>query len=379
MVIQQDEKVENVKDIFNNKNILRIEIINKKLNSINHNDRIDGLKLAFKNYTDLPKNEAINILTKAAKDESKPVRLWILTSFNGILGKNIPIEVRRDISRLLLKTDDDEIKQKAIEFLNVPVENKPNTSTSNELIEEMRFKQTEIFKNNINDFPKNDLNYKEKKSELSQVQKEDNELKEYILCLTLWMGGDGAIFNLRDILQYLPNNENDIKRNLEELRQDKILRNVNGNYSLTKRGSILADSILLKIIARWNNASEWVNQQGYATIHHGFIEDRRNTALSNLYLSSRSFITDYFQFVLENLVEYYSYKKISYFSNFRRILIFFSLNPTLDFLRSKREEFEDVIWDFSNNEVVKTVDYNNEKLIVIKNDLLRRRNKEWNK
>ncbi|MCZ7400617.1 MAG: hypothetical protein O8C61_00160 [Candidatus Methanoperedens sp.] len=398
MITQQDEKVENVKNIFS-KNMSVQETIIKKIHSNDYNKRIEALKLFFQNFSILPEKEANDILEIATRDESKKVRLWMLTSFNGILGKNIPMDIRRDTCRLLMKTDDEEIKRRSSEFLNIPVENKKKI-TLDENNENLLFKQKRLeiidkhFDNNSNDLigrtenikdiinyiSINDSNFKEKKSELSQVQKEDNLLKEYILCLTLWMGGDGAIFNIRDVIQYLPNNENDIRRNLEELREDKILKNIEGNYSLTKRGSVLADSILLKIIARWNSASEWVNQPGYATIHHGFIEDKRNIALSNIYLSSRSFITDYFQFVLENLVEYYSYKKISFFSNFRRILICLSLNPTLDFLRPKRGELEDVIWDFTNNEVVKTVDYNNEKLIVIKDDFLTRRNKkEWKK
>ena len=147
----------------------------------------------------------------------------------------------------------------------------------------------------------------------------------------------------------------------------------NGMYSLTAKGSTVTNSILMKIIARWSNASEWVSQPGYMTIHHGFIKDGRNIALSNLYLSSRSFITDYFQIVLENFVEHDSHRNISYFQNFRKILILISLSPALDLLKRKSGEVVEILSDFVESGAIKVVDYNSEKVIVISSELLKRR------
>lgn len=378
--MQQDEKVENVIDIFNQKNIYLHKKVNEKINDVSYRVRIEGLKLLFENYFDFPSEEAFKILTKSAEDDTKSLKIWIIDNFNRSLGKNIPIEVRRDISRILMKTNDEIIKQKVMEFLTIPVDIKCIKSESNK--DRKAFQK--VISNNQSHFSTyndkrlskgSDKNFKN--AILPHSHNNFSEMKEYILCLTLWMGGDGAIINFLDISQYLPNNQIDIKKSLDELCKENILTNLEGNYSLTKRGSILTDSILLKMIARWYNASEWVNIQGYSTIHHGFIKDKRNTALSNLQLSSRSFITDYFQFVLENLVEYYSYKNISYFSNFRKILILICLNPTLNFMRLKSKEIGEIFTDFSENEIVKIMDYDDEKLIMFNEKLLmRRQNKD---
>ena len=375
-MIQQDEKVENVIDIFNQKNISLHKEINEKITNVSYRVRIEGLKLLFENYFDLPSEEAFKILTKGAEDDSKSLKIWMIDNFNSSLGKNIPIEVRRDISRILMKTNDETIKQKVMKFLTIPVDIKvikPESNKDKKTFQKVISTNQSHFStyNNIRLSKKSDEYFKN--STLPYSYEHLNEIKEYILCLTLWMGGDGAIINFFDISQYLPNNQKDIKKSLEGLRKEKILTYLEGNYSLTKRGSILTDSILLKIIARWYNASEWVNIQGYSTMHHGFIKDKRNTALSNLQLSSRSFITDYFQCVLENLVEYYSYKKISYFSSFRKILILICLNPTLKFMRLKSKEFGEIFTDFSDNEIIKIVDYNDEKLIIFNDKLLMRR------
>lgn len=374
--MQQDEKVENVIDIFNQKNISLHKEINEKITNVKYKVRIEGLKLLFENYFDLPSEEAFKILTKGAEHGSKSLKMWMIDNFNSSLGKNIPIEVRRDVSRILMKTNDETIKQKVMEFLTIPVDINISKSESNKDRENIKKiilnKQSNFLIYNDNLFSKKiDENFRN--ATLSYPYNNFSEMKEYILCLTLWMGGDGAIINFFDISQYLPNNQKDIKKSLEGLRKEKILTHLEGNYSLTKRGATLTDSILLKIIARWYNASEWVNIQGYSTIHHGFIEDKRNTALSNLQLSSRSFITDYFQSVLENLVEYYSYKKISYFSSFRKILILICLNPTLKFMRLKSEEFGEIFTDFSDNDIIKIVDYNDEKLIIFNDKLLMKR------
>jgi hypothetical protein len=379
--MQQDEKVENVIDIFNQKNISLRKEINEKIADVSYRVRMEGLKLLFENYFDLPSEEALKNLTKGAEDDSKYLKIWMINNFNSSLGKNIPIEVRRDISRKLMKNNDETIKQKVKEFLTLPVDIKISKSESNK--DRENIKQM-LFNKQSNFLTYNDELFSKKYGEIfknATISDPDNnfcEMKEYILCLTLWMGGDGAIINYVDISQYLPNNIKDIKKSLEELRKEKILINLEGNYSLTKRGSILTDSILLKIIARWYNASEWVNIQGYSTMHHGFIKDKRNTALSNLQLSSRSFITDYFQCVLENLVEYYSYKKISYFSSFRKILILICLNPTLNFMRLKSKEFGEIFTDFSDTDIIKIVDHNDEKLILFNEKLLiRRQSKDW--
>lgn len=376
-MIQQDEKVENVIDIFNQKNISLHKEINEKITNVSYKVRIGGLKLLFENYFDLPSEEAFKILTKGAEDGSKSLKIWMIDYFNSSLGKNIPIEVRRDISRILMKTNDETIKQKVMEFLTIPVDiniSKLESNKDRQNIKQIIFNKQSNFltyHNNNLFSKKDDENFRNATSSYSFNN--FSEMKEYILCLTLWMGGDGAIINFFDISQYLPNNQKDIKKSLEGLRKEKILTHLDGNYSLTKRGATLTDSILLKIIARWYNASEWVNIQGYSSMHYGFIKDKRNTALSNLQLSSRSFITDYFQCVLENLVEYYSYKKISYFSSFRKILILICLNPTLKFMRLKSKEFGEIFTDFSDNEVIKIVDYNDEKLIIFNDKFLMRR------
>jgi len=379
-MIQQDEKVENIIDIFNKNNLLNE--INKDISNKNYKIRIEGLKLVFENYSNLPKNESYNFLLKGAKDGSKNLKLWVIESFNSTLGKNIPIEVRRDICRILMKTNDEIIKKKSIEILNIPVSPEFSKLTLNEnnIDNIVITKQTKIEKDNNNSFlTPHDIQFSDKEMKLYGTKKIDVKLKEYILCLTLWMGGDGAIFDQFDILQYLPSYGKEIEFILGELEKEKILKKIDGNYSLTKRGSILVDSILLVNIAKWYNASVWADKSDYSTIHHGFIKDKRNNALSNFSLSIRSFITDYFQFILENFVEFYDYKKMSYFSSFRKILILISLNPTLDFFKKNNNEFGQILTDFSDSEVIKTINYNNGKLIIIKNDLLMRHyNKDRN-
>ena len=382
MAIQQDEKVENINEIFNRKNIDLIEPGNKELhnNKKNSESLIHQFKLIFENYSNLPKNETITILLNGAKSGHNQLKLWMIDSFKSKLGEKIPIEVRRDISRILMKSNDQTIRQKSIDFLNTPVKqfdklvsNKNKEKNNNKLKTEQKHFS---IKDDISLSTAYDLNNIDKKKELSPKYNIDIQLKEYILCLTLWMGGDGAIFNVSDISQYLPYKNQDIKKGLEELRKEKILGYADGNYVLLKRGSILADSVLLKIIAQWYNTSILVDRPGYSTIHYGFIKDKRNVALSNFTLSLRSFVTDYFQFILEKFVEYYSYKKISYFSNFRKILILIALNPTLNFLKEKRNEFNDVFSDFSESELIKIIDTKNGKLILIKDDFLMRRNKK---
>ncbi len=380
MTIQQDEKIENVKEIFDEKIIPIHKEVTKKIAEINDNFRIEKIKSILENYSKSSEPEIFKVLENSAENGREYVSLWLIDYFNNPLVKNIPIEVRRDIARILMKTTNKIIKQKAIEFLSKPVinvsDNSVTTNVDKDIIdiksnkpETLRVDESLSSKDSsFHDFIE--------KAEVNHVSKVGIELKEYILCLTLWIGGDGAIFNLWDLSQYLPYSEKDIIYALKELQLEKIIKKNNIDYSLTERGSILANSILIKIIVKWYNASEWVNNKSHRTIHHGFIIDKRNTAISNLLLGSRSFVTDYFQTVLENLVESYGFKKITFFSNFRRLLILISLNPTLEFLKPKSKEFSDVFSDFKDHEVLNIVEYNNEKLILIRNDFLMRLSKK---
>ena len=111
----------------------------------------------------------------------------------------------------------------------------------------------------------------------------------------------------------------------------------------------------------------------YQTIHHGFLMYSRNKAISDLFRSARSFVTDYFQIVLENLVEKYSYKDISYFKDFRKILIRICLNPISDFVKNDNENYKEVLNSFLKEEIIKTIDYKNNKIIVINNEYLKRK------
>jgi len=208
---------------------------------------------------------------------------------------------------------------------------------------------------------------------LSDFTQDLSDLSEIILCLILWMGGDVAIFNKEELIYYLPHNKDDIKICLEELENAKILNKQGDNYTLTKKGSFLADYSLIKLISKWAYVSRLKGYPKYQTIHHGFLMYSRNIAISDLFRSARSFVTDYFQIVLENLVEKYSYKDISYFKDFRKILIRICLNPISDFVKNDNENYKEVLNSFLKEEIIKTIDYKNNKIIVINNEYLKRK------
>ena len=200
-MIQQDEKVENIIDIFNGNDLLNK--INKDISNKNYETRIEGLKLVFENYSNLPKKESYKFLLKGADDRSKNLKLWVLEA----LGKNIPVEVRRDICKILMETNDEMIKKKSTEIFNIHIspEFDKLALNENDIGDIVITKQTKIEKDYTNSlFTPHDIRFSNKGMELYGNKKIDIELKEYILCLTLWMGGDGAIFDQFDILQYLP-------------------------------------------------------------------------------------------------------------------------------------------------------------------------------
>lgn len=354
------KETEKMKGIFNAISLSIMKDINLKMHDSNYKVRIECLKTIFDRYSDLPRDVTYYTLIESTMDESPLLSKWLFNSIAGALGDKMPIEVRRDVCRKLMKNTDDEIIRKsAMEYLNKPVGTRPNEVLGG------------VHGQNVGSGLKSDKLSSRKKSTFHGI---DADLKDNILCLTLWMGGDGAIFNLNDISKYLYNNEESIQKCLNVLKNQKIIVSVDGNYSLTRRGSILTDSILLKKIAHWNNMSEWVNLSGYSTIHHGFVEDRRNIALSDLFTSSRSFVVDYFQNLLENIVDNYNYKNISYFLHFRKILVLLSLNPTLNFLKINGNEFGEVMSDFYDTRLIKTIDYNGDKIILVNNSILLRKN-----
>ena len=208
---------------------------------------------------------------------------------------------------------------------------------------------------------------------LSNFTQDSSKLSRIILRLVLWMGGDAAIFNEEELSYYLPHSKEDIVSSLEKLENAKILNKQGDNYSLTKKGYLLADYSLINLISNWAYVSQLKGDSKYKTIHHGFLIYSRNIAISNLFRSSRSFVTDYFQIVLENLVEKYSHKDISYFKDFRKILIRICLNPISNFVETDNENFKEVLNSFLKEETIKTIDYRNNKLIVINNEYLKRK------
>ncbi len=208
---------------------------------------------------------------------------------------------------------------------------------------------------------------------LSNFTQDSSELSEIILCLVLWMGGDAAIFNSEELIYYLPYNKDDIERCLEEFENTKIVNKQGDDYySLTKKGSFLADYSLIKLISTWAYVSRLKGYSKYQTIHHGFLMYSRNIAISNLFRSSRSFVTDYFQIVLENLVEKYSDKDISYFKDFRKILIRISLNPISDFVKNDNENYKEILNSFFKEEIIKAIDYKSNEIIVINVEYLKK-------
>ena len=207
---------------------------------------------------------------------------------------------------------------------------------------------------------------------LSNFTQDSSELRDTILCLVLWMGGDAAIFNSDELIYYLPYNKDDIEACLDELENAKIVNKQEEDYSLTKKGSFLADYSLMKLISTWAYVSRLKGYSKYQTIHHGFLMYSRNTAISNLFRSSRSFVTDYFQIVLENLVEKYRDKNISYFKYFRKILIRISLNPISDFVKNDNENYKEILNSFFKEEIIKAIDDKSNEIIVINVEYLKK-------
>lgn len=369
----QDEKV-SIKDILIEKNSSLREEINKKLSESNVKSRKTAALQIVDNYNIFRKEELIELLNKLSLDKSDDVKFLVISFLTHDGGKIFQPEKRQEfIKTILNNTNNIKIKTTAENFLLTLSEN-------NRSYEEKQNLPNKIGSSNDSDFSQqmNITNYLLSNQSLIKVKY--NTLEEYILCVTLWIGGDGAIFSSQEISYYLPFSEDEIKSSLEKLRYENILIKRNNDYTLTEKGSILTDSSLIKIIATWYSVSEWIDNSKYKTIHHGFLKDKRNIAISNLLLSSRSFITDFFHVILENIAKFYNNKNISYFTDFRKLLIWISLNPTIGFIDKKdNDNCSKLLNDFLHDGIIKIVDYNNEKIILMNNEYFKRKNKKATK
>lgn len=366
----QDEKV-SINDILIEKNSSLREDINKKLCEDNVKSRKMAVLQIINNYNIFKIEELRELFSKLSLDKSDEIKLLVVNFLISEGEKVFQPEKCQEIIRAISNnTKNIKIKNTAEKFLLTANENSKSYEGKQNL-------SNKIELSNGSDFRQQMKLYDYSQSNQLLFKSQYNMLQEYILCVTLWIGGDGAIFNSSEIAYYLPFRENEIRLSLEKLRTENILMKKNNDYVLTERGSVLADASLIKIIATWYSISEWIDNPKYKTIHHGFLNDKRNMAISNLLLSSRSFITDFFHVILENLAKFYNNMDISYFTDFRKLLILLSLNPTIGFIAEKGNGNCSMLLNtFLHDDILKIANYNNEKIILINNEYFKRKHKK---